>query len=377
MNEPELLFTVKEGFTTISPDRETVASFDREGRLYAYYKAGTTYRRSLASVVEARHREGSRQRRRLSPDEAKALFAEAYGVAAACYDQAPPQVRRRLDEEILSWTPERLLAQGDAFRRVYAPITILPPDQYLCIVLQATEGCTWNRCTFCSFYQDRPFRAKSEAEFADHIQAVKAFFGKGAWMRKGIFFADGNALALSQNRLVPLFRLAGEAFPGEPIYSFVDLYTGERKSVAQWRILRELGLVRVYIGMETGHDELLAFLNKPGSREELVRFVHDLKEAGVAVGLIVMVGVGGREHRDVHAEKTLEAIARMPLAEGDLVYLSPFIEHADSPYARRRHEARLTPMTEAEIEAELRRLAREIRRFGMKPARYDIREFIY
>lgn len=378
MNDtPELFVTAKRGFTTISPDRETVVSFDREGRLYAYFKAGSTYRRSLASVVEARHREGSRQRRRLSPDEAREIFAEAYAVAAACYDQAPPEVQQRLRDEILPWTPERLLSQGEEFRRIYAPITILPPDQYLSIVLQATEGCTWNRCTFCSFYQGRPFRAKSEEEFADHARAVQAFFGKGAWMRKGIFFADGNALALSKNRLEPLFRLAGETFPGEPIYSFIDLYTGERKRVGDWRRLRELGLARVYIGMETGDDELLAFLNKPGSQEELVRFVHDLKEAGVAVGLIVMVGVGGQEHRDVHAEKTLKAISRMPLADGDLVYLSPFIEHPGSEYARRRDDAGLTPMTEAEIEAELRRLAKEIRGMGMKAARYDIREFIY
>lgn len=378
MKEPiELLTTAKHGFTTISPDRSTVASFDREGRLYAYFKSGTTYRRTLASIVEARYREGSRQRKRLSSDEAKALFEESYAVAAACFSAGPAEVQARLRDEILPWTPERLLAQGDEFRRIYAPITILPPDQYLSIVLQATEGCTWNRCTFCSFYQGRPFRAKSEEEFADHVEAVKAFFGKGAWMRKGIFLADGNALALSQNRLEPLFHCTRQAFPDEPIYSFIDLYTGERKSVEDWRRLRRLGLRRVYIGMETGDDELLAFLNKPGSQEELVQFVSDLKQAEVAVGLIVMIGVGGREHRDVHAQQTLRAIAQMPLGDGDLVYLSPFIEHPDSTYAVRRREANLTPMPEQEIEVELSRLAKEIRSLGFKAARYDIREFLY
>jgi len=372
------LVTLKPGFTTVSPDRRTVLSFDREGRLYAYYKAGVTYRRTLASAVEVRYREDARRRERLSRAEAARLFAEVHRIAATCYRQGPAALRARFEEDgVLQWTPERLLAQEEAFYRVYKPISILPPDQYLSVVVQATEGCTWNRCTFCSFYQDRPFRAKSREEFARHVEAVKAFFGRGLSLRKGVFLADGNALALSQNRLMPLFEVVRDAFPGRPVYSFIDVYTGERKAVEEWRRLVEMGLHRVYIGMETGCDELLAFLNKPGSREELIRFVHDLKEAGVAVGLIAMVGVGGKEYAGRHGEETLAAIARMPLGPGDLVYLSPFIEHPGSEYARRRAERGLTPLSEEAIEAELQRLAGEIRTLGFKAARYDIREFIY
>lgn len=376
-HESGLLAIAKHGYTTLSPDRNTVLSFDREGRLYAYFSGGVTYRRTLASVVEVRYRNGARQRERLTPDQAKDLFKEAYSIAAACYNDASDEVKARLRDEILPWTPERLLAQGREFARVYKPVTILPPDQYLCIVLQATEGCTWNRCTFCSFYQDRPFRAKSPEEFAAHVSAVKAFLGKGAWMRKGIFLADGNALALSLNRLEPLLVTAREAFPGQAIYSFIDLYTGERKRIEDWRRLVDLGLERVYIGMETGDDELLAFLNKPGSQEELVGFVSDLKKAGVSVGLIVMVGVGGKEAKEAHAQATVAAIRRMPLAAGDLVYLSPFVEQPGSLYIRRRQEAGLTPMPEQEIEEELSRLAKQIRSLGLKAARYDIREFMY
>src|SRR5690606_10619734 len=118
--------------------------------------------------------------------------------------------------------------------------------------------------------------------------------------RKGLFLADGNALALSQGRLEPLFNIAREAFPGHDLYSFIDVYTGERRSIEDWRGLGALGLKRVYIGMETGHDALLRFLNKPGSAAELVQFVRDLKAAGLLVGLIVMVGVGGTEYKATH-----------------------------------------------------------------------------
>ncbi|HEY8496839.1 MAG TPA: hypothetical protein VIK98_07420, partial [Limnochordales bacterium] len=201
----ELIALAKPGFTSLSPDRETVASFDREGRLYAYYRRGLTYRRALDSTVEARwharpeaggardaaagqgaaehgpaghgpakhgpagdtihagghdaatirvdgHGAGghlpppARQRRRLTRQEAAQVFAEVYGLAAECVSYASGEVRERLETEILRWTPERLLAEEERFRRVYVPISILPPDQYLSIVLQATEGCTWNRC---------------------------------------------------------------------------------------------------------------------------------------------------------------------------------------------------------------------------------------
>ena len=286
-------------------------------------------------------------------------------------------MKERLETEILRWTPERLLAERERFTAVYRPISILPPDQYLSIVLQATEGCTWNRCTFCTFYQDRPFRTKTEEEFARHTEGVRAFLGKGALMRKGLFLADGNALALAQRRIEPLLAIAREIFPGHALYSFIDLYTGERRSAAEWRRLAALGLKRVYIGMETGLDELLRFLNKPGSCEELVQFVADLKKAGVAVGLIAMVGVGGKEYAQEHAEATLGALARMPLGHGDLVYLSPFVEQPGSAYVERRAEAGITPLLESEIEEELARWAKDIRKLGLKAARYDIREFLY
>jgi len=432
----ELLALAKPGYTSLSPDRETVASFDREGRLYAYYREGLTYRRALDSTLQARWharpghsgspaaqgagaggdagagagarsvgdvsagadgaagddagaeaaagaRAGAagsppvRQRRLLSPPEAAAVFAEVYAMAADCLAYAGDDVRRRIQSEILRWTPEKLLAEAERFARVYRPISILPPDQYLSIVLQATEGCTWNRCTFCSFYQDRPFRAKSTEEFAAHVEAVREFLGQGVLLRKGVFLADGNALALSQPRLEAMFDVARRAFPGHAIYSFVDLYTGERRPVGDWRRLVELGLRRVYVGMETGLDELLAFLNKPGSRDELVAFVSDLKQAGVQVGLIAMVGVGGAEYREEHAKATQSAIEAMPLGPGDLVYLSPLVEHPGSVYAARRREASLTPLSEDEVEAELKRLAQRLRAAGVKVARYDIREFLY
>ncbi len=245
------------------------------------------------------------------------------------------------------------------------------------MVVQATEGCTWNRCTFCNFYTDRPFRVQLPEAFTGHLNAVQDLLGRGLLLRKNLFIADGNALALSRRRLLPLLALAGKAFPGRPLASFLDVYSGEQHDSTDWPELRELGLKRIYLGMETGHDPLLAFVNKPGSSRELASLVGVLKRARFSLGLIVMVGLGGTEYRERHAVDTLRLLATLPLSQGDLVYLSPFVEHQDGRYATARQAAGLTPMREEEVELELSWMALKIRGLGLRAARYDIREFLY
>jgi radical SAM superfamily enzyme YgiQ (UPF0313 family) len=373
-----LLYQVKRDVTVISPDRAHVASFDREGRLTTFFREGSTFKRSLASQVHERHVDGVRQRSILDPAASAGIFAEAIDLAASVAESGPPELRDRLESEVLPWTPQALLAEGERFQHAYSwPISILPPDCYLNVVVQATFGCTWNKCTFCNFYQDRDFRARAPEELREHIGAVKDLLGQGLRLRKGVFLADGNALALGPKRVEPLVQEVRDAFPGEPWRAFVDVFTGERHDRDHWARLRELGLERVYVGLESGLDRMLAFLNKPGSRAAAVQFVTDLKAAGIAVGLILMVGVGGREMMIEHREASLAALRAMPLDRADLVYLSPFVEHPGSLYAERRAAEGLTPLTEAEVEAELALVAGEVRATGIRAARYDIREFIY
>ncbi len=354
-----------------------VASFDLEGRLLTYFEEGVLYKRALDSRVHARRRVGGRRERFLLSEEAALwVFQRAREVAEHYLPGARGAARDRL-RAILAWTPERLLAERERFSRVYKPIAILPPDRYFTIVLQATEGCTWNRCTFCSFYSGRPFSAKDLETFARHARAVRDFLGKNALLRRDLFLADGNALALSLGRLLPLLQTAREVFPGRPVYSFIDVYSGERHQGAFWRALKEAGLRGVYVGMETGHDPLLAWLNKPGSQEELLEFVRTLKAAGLFVGLIVMVGAGGDRFREAHFQDTLKALAAMPLAPSDIVFLSPFVEDPRSVYRLRREAEGIRSLGEEETRLELERFAWAIRGLGLRAARYDIREFLY
>ena len=189
--------------TTLSPTRTEVVAFDLEGRPTSWFRDGRTFKRSLASDVLGRRTvDGVRQRWHVPTDDAHAKFARAHEVAGAARDAlhagslqptaavalarpsateagaapASDEVLAELDDRLrrsLAWTPARLAAERDRFAAAYAPIPILPPDQYGAVVLQATFGCSWNRCTYCSFYQDRPFQVRPPEAFAAHVEAVR------------------------------------------------------------------------------------------------------------------------------------------------------------------------------------------------------------
>ncbi len=397
--ESAFLVSIRPGGTTLSRDRREVVSFDLEGRPQSWMSAGKTYKRSLASEVFGRRTvDGVRRRWRVDASQVPGHF-HLTGEAASAANEALAAGRlRRADgaglrpldeaeedelgrrlERILGWTPQRLLAERARFLRAYRPVSILPPDQYGSVVLQATYGCSWNRCTFCTFYQDRPFQVREPDAFAEHVDAVRALLGRAAEAREGVFFGDGNALVLSNARLAPLMEIVRSTFPGRPLSSFVDVFGGERKPPAAWRELAEQGLGRVAIGLETGSDALLGYLNKPGSADEAAAFVATLKEAGIAVAVIVMVGAGGARFADAHERETAALLERLPLGAGDLVYLSPFVVQPGSAYAARAAAEGLRPLTPAERAGQYARLRDAARRAApaARVALYHIDEFVY
>lgn len=361
-------------------NEEPSYSFDRAGRLIGAFVGGRNYRRGLDNRVLQKWAEGgARQRRWLAPDEAQAFLAAAYRLAA---EVAATIGDSRL-EVLRGWDWERLQADAAWFAQVYRPVSILPPDQYLALVLQATEGCSYNRCTFCDFYRDRHFRIKSADELRAHIAAVRAFFGPAIALRKSLFLADANALVAPMARLRSWLDVIAEEhiLPRAGIYSFMDAFDVERKSAAEWSELADRGLRRVYIGMESGSDEVLRFVHKPGAVADVIEAVRLLKGAGVAVSVIVMTGLGGDRFAEGHIRGTITALNAMPLGAGDIIYFSPFVDHPGSEYGRLAAEAGIRPLSDAEIAGQ-----EAVIRAGLRfhdPAhppqcsRYDIREFIY
>jgi radical SAM superfamily enzyme YgiQ (UPF0313 family) len=145
--------------------------------------------------------------------------------------------------------------------------------------------------------------------------------------------------------------------------------------------MRQRNVQRLYVGLETGHDPLRRFLRKQGDAADVLGAIETMNAGGLDLGLILMVGVGGVDFQEAHFRDTLELIARMPLSAGDLVYLSPFVPSADSPYVADAAAANLTSLGEAALLLEETRFRNALRtalhKGGARIARYDIREFLY
>jgi radical SAM superfamily enzyme YgiQ (UPF0313 family) len=421
-DEQAVTINPKRDSLTLTVNQLSIVTFDRTGRWLGAFLDGRNYKRGADDrVMEkwAEHENGFKIRRRrdLTGKEKDALVTRLYGLAEHVLEAMrsnrltrPPDgtsdraVWTSAEQWLCratAWDSNKLRDDRRRFLRVYKPITILPPDQYRAVVLQITEGCTYNRCTFCSFYRDRPFRVKALNEVRAHIADVKAFFGETLALRHVIFLADANALVSPTEHLLPVFDLIDQSFdlippnlPAEEqlawrrahpcwvrgIYSFLDVFTGHHKRVGDFRALRERGLQRVYIGLETGDPELLRFLNKPGSPEEAQELVAMIKAAGLHVGIIVMAGVGGDKFARSHVEKTVQVVNGLGLGMNDLVYLSEFVEYPASEYTGRARAARIRPLSARETRAQMDEMRSGFRFDGHnrpKVAIYDIQEFIY
>jgi len=416
-----LLINARREATSILVDQKLTLNYDREGRLYSAWIEGRNYRRGLDNRVLEKQ-EGPqpglsyRVRRELGPAEARQFLAETYAraadyraalndpstrvVSASSPDDA--QTARAALERVLACGVECLERDRATFHIIYKPISILPPDQYLALVLQATEGCSYNQCAFCGFYRDRKFHIKSIDEFKKHIRDVRAFFGGGICLRKTIFLADANALIIPQAQLVPLFDAINAEFAIHPaycegdalrdwearrpihfegIYSFIDAFSTRRKTARDFAALAARGLKRVYVGLESGDAELLRFLGKPHTPQDVWRLVGDLKAGGIAVGVIILVGAGGDRYAEQHVRRTANLVNVLPLDQNDLIYFSELVDYPYSEYSARMRAADIRPLTIGEIEHQTTLL-----RVGFQfpnPARapkvsyYDIREFIY
>jgi hypothetical protein len=376
-----------EASTVLAVGDALVSSWDLAGRPYALVREDSTYRRGLdGRFLHKREATASqpRVRQRLSAEEGARVVEAARGeaeAALAALDPTASEAIRRL-RGVVAMTPAALSEDVKRFLRASGPIGILPPDQYLALVVRVTEGCSWNACTFCSFYRDVPFRWKTPEGLRTHLADLREYFGESIALRRGIFLGDANALCLSQAHLLPLLETLAAELPSVPVASFVDVWTGHRKSVDDWRACARLGLERVYVGLETGDRDLLDWLRKPGTPEDAVALVEGLHEAGVSVGVIVLLGAGGERFSEAHVRETAALLSRMGLGPRDLLYFSELVDDPSLGYGRCAAGAPdLAPLDPARCALQRAAILSAFRPADPaappRTATYDIREFVY
>ncbi|MDH4162854.1 MAG: radical SAM protein [Nitrospirota bacterium] len=188
----------------------------------------------------------------------------------------------------------------------YEGIVIRPPSEADSLILQYTIGCSHNRCNFCPAYKQKRFRVRSFTEMEQDIAScLPAFAGT-----RRIFLADGDALAAPGADLSALFSLLQTSFPKlQRIGMYGNAGNVLKKTDAELTELKQAGLGILYLGIESGDDELLAWMHKGATARELIEAGKRVRQAGIKLSVTVLLGIGGRQRSREHARKTGELLS--------------------------------------------------------------------
>jgi len=182
----------------------------------------------------------------------------------------------------------------------YVEPVFRPPSEWRSLILQVTNGCSWNRCTFCEMYQDKQkqFNHKSIDLIKKDLQT--AINSKMHVQR--IFLADGDAMALSVRRLAEILEAINEYFPNlQRISAYCLPRNLKHKTIQELAYLNSLGLKLLYVGCETGDDELLSLVEKGESFQSSMDALNRMSAAGIKSSVMILNGLGGKHLSQQHA----------------------------------------------------------------------------
>ncbi|MBQ1472092.1 radical SAM protein [Eubacterium sp. AB3007] len=189
--------------------------------------------------------------------------------------------------------------EGDIFR---------PPSEAYSLLVQVTIGCTHNKCTFCSMFKDKKFRVRDVQEVFEDLEDARRTY---RYVER-VFLCDGDALCLSNNRMLPILDKVRELFPE---CKRVNVYGNAKdvlhKTLDELKELREHGLEMVYLGAESGSDKVLQDICKGVNAEQLIEAVHKIEYAGIKASVTFISGLAGKAGWREHAIETGKMVSRM------------------------------------------------------------------
>jgi radical SAM superfamily enzyme YgiQ (UPF0313 family) len=195
-----------------------------------------------------------------------------------------------------------------------------PPSEATSLILQLTVGCSWNRCTYCGMYRGKDYRVRPAEELRDEIRSIAPV----AKRARRIFLADGDALAAPLEVLEQVLVEIGEAMPG---VQRVGIYGDSRSILAKGADdlgkLRRMGLGIVYFGAESGDPVTLKAIRKGATVERQIEACRIVREAGIKLSVMVLLGLAGRGESERHARATGRFLADAMPTYGAALTVTP------------------------------------------------------
>jgi radical SAM superfamily enzyme YgiQ (UPF0313 family) len=226
---------------------------------------------------------------------------------------------------------------------------IRPPSEAYSLLIRATRNCPWNRCTFCHTYKERKFELRPTEDvikdietaraivegikefglkngFGDHPREVAAYIHSlvtnndsvrqvSLWQWAGgrsAFLQDANSIVMRHADLLAVVSALKNNFPElDRVTSYGRSKTAAKKSVQEFIELRQAGLSRIHIGMESGSDAVLKFVDKGMTAADHIKGGLNIKEAGIELSEYYMPGLGGRQWSKEHAEQSADVLNKV------------------------------------------------------------------
>ena len=175
-----------------------------------------------------------------------------------------------------------------------------PPAEANSIIIQATLGCSFNKCTFCTMYESKEFVERPLEEVFLDIDNMATSYNDATKM----FLADGDALAIKTNQLVKILDYAYSKFPKlRRVSVYASAFNLHDKSLDELKLLKEKGLSLIYYGIESGSFEVLKRIQKPISNEKMCDGLAKAYDAGIKTSVTVILGVAGKKYSKLHIEE--------------------------------------------------------------------------
>ncbi len=226
-----------------------------------------------------------------------------------------------------------------------------PPSEADSLLTQATLGCPHNKCTFCMTYKKGPrFAVRSLAEIEEDLARAAQELGPTV---KSLFLPAGNSLAMPTGDLAEICQEAHRLFPAlERITTYANVQSILAKGVAGLSRLREAGLSRLHVGLESGHDPILLKVKKGVTSEQQARAGRFALEAGLELCLYVLLGLAGPEDSAAHAEATTSVVNRINRAGPLTVRLRTLLPKINTLLLHQINKGRFSLCTPHEVLAE-------------------------
>jgi radical SAM superfamily enzyme YgiQ (UPF0313 family) len=195
--------------------------------------------------------------------------------------------------------PEGMHYEGNCIR---------PPPEAASILLQVTLGCSHNKCTFCGTFKDKPFRIKDN----DIILSDILFAAKYTKAQDRLFLMDGDALIIPQKRLIWILRRIQEHLPWvKRVGAYANTRSIHLKTLQELSELRRNRLGMLYLGVESGDDEIRKMINKGSSARQCLEMGKKVKQAGMQLTVTLLLGIAGKEKSLQHARATGRLVSEM------------------------------------------------------------------